>query len=378
MKAALPSVDLWTLDAGLEAVPAGNPVAIRLTPDSNAKSILHFNAANGSTAITDSGYAPKTWTAYGNAQISTAQSVLGGASLALDGSGDYVSTPAHDDLNWTGAAGTLDFRIRFANVSSFQTIFSQPVGGYSPFLLAFDNSVGKLKLFKGNASLTGWDTNIDGSSGRGLGTTTIAAATWYALRLTKTSAGMWYVYLNGTLEIGPLTQAVTLGVSSTSFVIGMNGGIQYLNGYIDEVIVRKGVALVGNYAPPSSEKMLFSSASDVAESPWISIPGDGISNVVSPFAFVKHAIAAIMGYSSFCSFLFDYALNGGLFTGTPVDEATAEAALQNAPVTDHANSVKIRIVFISDGTQPGDIAIASSLDVADPTGGGGLRVILGS
>ena len=55
----------------------------------NVSLLLHGNDTNGSTTITDSSPSPKTVTAVGNAQISTAQSKFGGASIAFDGNGDW-------------------------------------------------------------------------------------------------------------------------------------------------------------------------------------------------------------------------------------------------------------------------------------------------
>ena len=59
----------------------------------NVSLLLHGNGTNGSTTITDSSPSPKTVTPFGNAQISTAQSKFGGASIAFDGTGDYLSVP---------------------------------------------------------------------------------------------------------------------------------------------------------------------------------------------------------------------------------------------------------------------------------------------
>ena len=51
----------------------------------NVSLLLHGDGTNGFTTITDSSPTPKTVTAVGNAQISTAQSKFGGAVLRLMG-----------------------------------------------------------------------------------------------------------------------------------------------------------------------------------------------------------------------------------------------------------------------------------------------------
>ncbi|MBK6587937.1 MAG: hypothetical protein IPG22_06440 [Acidobacteria bacterium] len=66
---------------------------------------LPFNGANNDTVFSEWG--GKSVTPYGNAKISTAQSKFGGASLYLDGTGDYLTIPVNNELTF----GTLDFSI---------------------------------------------------------------------------------------------------------------------------------------------------------------------------------------------------------------------------------------------------------------------------
>jgi hypothetical protein len=79
------------------------------TVDSYTKVLLHFDGADATTAFPDD--APTTvahtWTAAGNAQVDTADSKFGGASLLLDGVGDWVTTV--DSADFT--LGTSDFTI---------------------------------------------------------------------------------------------------------------------------------------------------------------------------------------------------------------------------------------------------------------------------
>jgi hypothetical protein len=84
--------------------------------------LLHGDGANGSTTIIDSSPTPKTVTAFGNAQISTAQSKFGGASIALDGTGDYASTGNSSDLLMGSAVFTIECWF-YPNVSGVAQIF---------------------------------------------------------------------------------------------------------------------------------------------------------------------------------------------------------------------------------------------------------------
>lgn len=74
----------------------------------NVVSLLHFGGADATTTFTDQ--KSITWTANGNAQIDTAQSLFGGSSGLFDGSGDYLLTA--DNAVWT--LGASDFTIEIA------------------------------------------------------------------------------------------------------------------------------------------------------------------------------------------------------------------------------------------------------------------------
>lgn len=76
--------------------------------DANVVLLLHCDGGDGSTTFTDSSLNPKTQTAVGNAQVDTAQSKFGGASMLLDGTGDWVTTPDNADFNLGSSDFTVD------------------------------------------------------------------------------------------------------------------------------------------------------------------------------------------------------------------------------------------------------------------------------
>jgi hypothetical protein len=92
---------------------------------SNVSLLLHGDGTNGSTTIIDSSPSPKTVTAVGNAQISTAQSKFGGASLLFDGSGDgAIISTGLNDFTMTSNTYTLEAWARPAATSGFRPILS--------------------------------------------------------------------------------------------------------------------------------------------------------------------------------------------------------------------------------------------------------------
>ena len=106
-------------------------VAVDPNTDPNIASVsllLSGNGINGSTSIIDSSPSPKTVTAFGNAQISTAQSKFGGASIAFDGVSDYLTVASSAGLTF----GTGDFTIElWLYVISYTNAITWFVGTYT-------------------------------------------------------------------------------------------------------------------------------------------------------------------------------------------------------------------------------------------------------
>jgi hypothetical protein len=232
----------------------------------NTVLLLHGDGTNGSTNIVDSSKvagSPKTVTAVGNAQISTAQSKpgFGGSSISLPGGNDFLSTPSSADWNfgtgdltieaWVYIAGNsvTDFDgIRGANIVNTWT--TSPVGW------AFS--------LVGNASTTGtglafdtWTTGGNGTLFRA--TTTISQLTWHHVAATI-SGGIRRSFLNGTLLSGT-TSTVGTGYTQannqgSALRVGRTPTSDYplpLNGYIDDLRITKGVArYTANFTPPTA------------------------------------------------------------------------------------------------------------------------------
>jgi YD repeat-containing protein len=96
-------------------VPSATPTQVN---DPFSVVMLHMNGADGSTTFIDD--SNKIWTAAGDAQIDTAQSMFGGASAYFDGSGDYLSTPDSEDFN----LGNEDFTIDHGCSGKTETILT--------------------------------------------------------------------------------------------------------------------------------------------------------------------------------------------------------------------------------------------------------------
>ena len=224
-------------------VVAGKSVTAIFSNDQYTKLLLHGDGTNGSTAFSDSSLLSKVVIAGGNAQISTAQSKFGGASMYFDGSGDYLSTPA---LGLKSTDFTVDGFVRFDVISSqvIATSYNLPGGAQSNTFIMALNSDGNI-----------WVGN--GLSGYGIGSTSVLAPnTWYHVAVTYTgSSNMLRIFVNGELESSIYSP---IGYEASSFYIGgspgdNNIGSQWMDGYIDEFRVSKGIARwTSNFTPPTS------------------------------------------------------------------------------------------------------------------------------
>lgn len=201
--------------------------------------LLHFDGSAGSTTFTDA--TGKTWTANGNAQIDTAQSVFGGASLLLDGTGDYITTPDSADFDFGSGDFTVEFRVRPAAVGTVQQFIGQWASGGQAW-----------HVLMGATGQVGFNAN--GAVIVNSGATLLANNTWYAVAVSRVS-GTTRLFIDGTL-VASAADAATYPNSTATLTIGRNddaGGVWYFNGHIDEVRVTKGIGrYTASYTPDAA------------------------------------------------------------------------------------------------------------------------------
>ena len=250
-------------DAGLSA--ASNALTLYVgTPDVSVVDdilLMHMDGANGSKIFTDGrGHG---FTGIGSAQISTAQSKFGGASLSTGNAG-YIMTPSAPEF----AIGTSDFTVeawvyplntstgtKFGTVT-YQSILSQQQLGTS--------TQAALNIGIGNGNLTG--EIVSSQSGQGVITSTTALPlnTWSHVALVG-YGGSVTLYLNGQ-SVGTTTRGTQLS-STLPIVIGADAiGQGIFNGYIDEVRYTNGLArYTANFTPTGP---LADSAVSIALAPF--------------------------------------------------------------------------------------------------------------
>lgn len=232
--------------------------------------LLHFDGTNGSTVITDNSKNNLSFTVNGDSKISTAQSKFGGASLLLDGTGDYISSPSTSDL----AFGTGDFTIEcwaYKSAGSNNGILqiSSTAGGLqanSTLNLSIASFAGTIGIYANNSSYasTAFTNTIN---------------VWYHYAIVRNN-GITKFYFNGNLVTdigtsGAITD--TTNYTGTYLVIGGYYSTSYLwNGYIDELRITKGYArYTGNFTP--STTAFSNTGGDVGKALVVNSTATGVS-----------------------------------------------------------------------------------------------------
>lgn len=208
---------------------------------SNVVLLLHGDGANGSTTFTDRSPVPKTVTPFGNANISSAQSRFGGSSIYFDGSGDYLRTASHSDFNFSSGDFTIELWV-FAIILASQPYIVQFYGGVTSQRFAIQI------LSSGVPSLY---VESGGSGGSYASSVGISAGTYSHIALCKSGATT-RLFVDGVLGYtGTPSQAYPNVSCLVEFGAAVAASVAYLNGYLNDIRITKGVArYTSAFTPP--------------------------------------------------------------------------------------------------------------------------------
>jgi hypothetical protein len=211
----------------------------------NVPLMIGFDHRDGSTRIINESDSAMVLTPNGNAQADSAQSKFGGASLLLDGTGDYLQL-AHSSLySVTNGDFTLECFVR-RNAAKLQTVASKrPNAGSSEY--AFYISAANLLIMQAfDASVA--VVNVTGAIALS------STATWYHVALTR-SGTTWRQFVDGVLD-GTATESASPVGNVVGFRIGRSENVNIardFNGWIDEFRFTAGHArYTANFTAPSA------------------------------------------------------------------------------------------------------------------------------
>ena len=212
--------------------------------------LLNGNAANASTTFADSSQTPKTVTVVGNAQISTAQSKFGGASMYFDGTGDYLTAPKGTDLQFGSGNFTVELWYnQTSRVKAYPCLWSN----YNSY------SAGAIGLYAGHGSglTTKFQVAVSGKTFPAIQSTQdIVTNSWQHLAVVRQGDTLT-LYVDGVAAGSTSIAGITLDGVGPSFHVGLTGDVltdSTINGYIDDLRITKGVArYTANFTPPTAE-----------------------------------------------------------------------------------------------------------------------------
>ena len=224
---------------------AGGDIYIAETPDSSIGGndvytymLLHMDGTDAATTFPHASVAnPFNLSAAsvaGNAQVDTAQSKFGGASLLLDNSGDYLTFTINDATVIT-ADYTIDMWVRSAGLNVADYLFSAISGS-----MTLNTS--------SNGSIS-YSDSVSGLISCGAGS--ITTNTWNHIAVVR-SGSTTTVYVNGTSCGSDATSSGAITFASGSTIeIGSVGGGTVWNGWIDEVRFSETARWTTTFTPPT-------------------------------------------------------------------------------------------------------------------------------
>jgi len=197
--------------------------------------LMHMDGSDGSTTFTDE--KGHSFTASGNAQIDTAQSVFGGASALFDGTDDKLSTADSADWNFGSADWTIGFRCRsLANDNALIIGQAEDAGAGTASWGVLANATTRISML---ASTGAGSWNIIGLSTNQYQNVDFSAATWRHVEICCQYPTIW-IFVDGIqYAYGTLSQAMPN--AAHNLYIG-NGGTNGndLGGWLDEMYIIKG------------------------------------------------------------------------------------------------------------------------------------------
>jgi hypothetical protein len=210
----------------------------------NVSLLLHGDGTNGSTTITDSSPTPKTVTAVGNAQISTAQSKFGGSSLFFNNdSANAITTPSNAAFAFDTNDFTVEAWIYQLGQTSFSALLEIGIHSLSDSILFITGTNG-LQVYSGA---------FFGSAGN-----IFSLNTWQHVAYSRSGTTL-RMFLNGNLASSAtfannLTNTSNVSVGFPKGLVPTGANTSYpFNGYVDDLRITKGVArYTANFTPPTA------------------------------------------------------------------------------------------------------------------------------
>lgn len=206
--------------------------------DTETKLLLHLN-----TDLTDSSQYTHSLSASGGAAVSASEVKFGSGALALDGSGDYISTPIDSDFQFGSGNYTIDCWIYVNSLASNMSICSWNQDGTNAvyFYITTDGKINYLTAVSNILKVQMFSP---------IGT--ITTGQWYHVAVVR-NGNSYNIYVNG-ISVQSDTNTDAFYAYTGNLEIGTDINNRYLNGYIDEFRISKGIARwTSSFTPETDE-----------------------------------------------------------------------------------------------------------------------------
>lgn len=217
--------------------------------DGFTKLLLHCDGVDATTTFTDASSAAHGGaTVNGNAQVDTAQSKFGGASLLLDGVGDYLTYSNHADWELGSGDFTIDWWERRSSASVGGGAMARHANSnFAPWVLT--KSDGANLRFFASSNGSSWDIadNVD------LGAIELNA--WHHFAIVR-SGNIFFCFRDGAYQ-AIFSSDKSFFASSAALSIGRvwdssSPAQGDFPGWMDEIRISKGVARwTSPFTPPA-------------------------------------------------------------------------------------------------------------------------------
>ncbi len=201
-----------------------------------ANTQLLLNFTNG--GITDAG-AKNVLETVDGAAISTAQSKFGGSSMAFDGSGDYLVSPASVNYEVGTGSYTIEFWVYWNVIGNIAMLFGWN-GGATGSTFGYTYSDGRIGV-----GINGTN-EIVSSSGQA------TTGSWIHMAFVK-NGSTTTIYKNGVAIASSTTGVWSSNTGTATFSVGGGASASDTNCYIDDLRITRGYArYTANFTPPTT------------------------------------------------------------------------------------------------------------------------------
>lgn len=180
----------------------------------------------------------KVATAFGDAQLDTAQQKFGTASLLLDGTGDYVKYTTQPDFGFGTGDFTVETFVRLTDLVGTQQIFDFRNGAVADVAsTVYVSNGGQIRYYTDSAD------RITGS--------TLSSGTWYHIALSRAS-GSTKLFVNGSQVGSTYADSNDYGTSKPLTIGSRYDGGNELGGHFDEFRISNVARYSSNFVAPST------------------------------------------------------------------------------------------------------------------------------